>query len=155
MSQLDVPIIVNDRVVGLISLDDSENEYAFSDSDVRLLTTVAASVGVAIENARLFGEIQRRRRESEALAEVGRDLSSTLDLPTVLEARRPQCPGSARRRFQRHLPARRRRRRYRAATVLGADAAEISATVIRDGVGIIGHIIDSGARRLRERHGRG
>ena len=82
---LDVPIIANDRVVGLISLDDTENEYAFGDSDVRLVSTVAASVGVAIENARLFAEIQRRTRESEALAEVGRELSSTLDLPTVLE----------------------------------------------------------------------
>ncbi len=85
MSVLDVPIIANDRVVGLIGLEDSEKEYAFGDSDVRLVTTVAASVGVAIENARLFGEIQRRRRESDALAEVGRELSSTLDLPTVLE----------------------------------------------------------------------
>ena len=59
----------------------SESENAFGDSEVRLLQTVAASVGVALENARLFDETQRRTRESAALAEVGRDISSTLDLP--------------------------------------------------------------------------
>jgi GAF domain-containing protein len=42
-------------------------------------------MGVALENARLFEEIQRRTRESAALAQVGRDISSTLDLPTVMD----------------------------------------------------------------------
>ncbi|MEY2581576.1 MAG: hypothetical protein QOE09_1425, partial [Ilumatobacteraceae bacterium] len=145
MSMLDVPIIANDRVVGLISLEDSENEYAFGDSDVRLVSTVAASVGVAIENARLFGEIQRRTRESEALAEVGRELSSTLDLATVLQ----RVAGSALDLLASDasaifLPGD-GEGEYRAATALGEDAAAISATVIRNGVGIIGHILDNGA----------
>ena len=42
-------------------------------------------MGVALENARLFDETQRRTRETAALAEVGRDISSTLDLPTVMD----------------------------------------------------------------------
>ena len=141
---LDVPIIANDRVVGLIGLEDSEHEYAFGESDVRLVTTVAASVGVAIENARLFGEIQRRRRESDALAEAGRELSSTLDLPTVLEGvARSALDLLAADASAIFLPAD-GEGAYRAATALGTDAAEIGATVIRNGVGIIGHIIDSG-----------
>ena len=52
---------------------------------MRLLQTVAGSMGVALENARLFDETQRRTRETAALAEVGRDISSTLDLPTVMD----------------------------------------------------------------------
>ena len=66
-------------------MENHEREHAFGESEVRLLTTVAASMGVALENARLFEEIQRRTRESAALAEVGRDISSTLDLPTVMD----------------------------------------------------------------------
>jgi signal transduction histidine kinase/DNA-binding response OmpR family regulator/tetratricopeptide (TPR) repeat protein len=80
-----VPIVGSDRVLGSLSMSDYEREHAFGDAELRLLTTVAASMGVALENARLFQEIQRRTRESAALAEVGRDISSTLDLATVMD----------------------------------------------------------------------
>ncbi len=70
---------------GVISLQNVDRENAFSDSDVRLLQTLANSMSVALENARLFDETERRTRETAALAEVGRDISSTLDLATVLD----------------------------------------------------------------------
>src|SRR5262249_51180895 len=60
-----VPILGNEGVIGTIVLEDYEHEDAFSDADVRLLTTVAASVGVALENARLFDETQRLLKETE------------------------------------------------------------------------------------------
>ena len=85
LSLVRVPIIGNDRVLGYLSVSSFEREHAFGESELRLLTTVAASMGVALENARLFEEIQRRTRESAALAEVGRDISSTLDLSTVMD----------------------------------------------------------------------
>src|SRR5438270_9583025 len=80
-----VPMVAGDQARGLIKLYDVEREHAFSDSDVRLLQTVANSMSVALENARLFDETQRRTRETAALAEVGRDISSTLDLATVMD----------------------------------------------------------------------
>src|SRR5438105_15404415 len=80
-----VPLVAGDQARGLIRLHDVEREHAFSDSDVRLLQTVANSMSVALENARLFDETQRRTRETAALAEVGRDISSTLDLATVMD----------------------------------------------------------------------
>ena len=73
--------MAGDQARGLIELGDMEREDAFSESDVRLLQTLANSMSVALENARLFDETQRRTREAAALAEVGRDISSTLDLP--------------------------------------------------------------------------
>jgi GAF domain-containing protein/CheY-like chemotaxis protein len=64
-SSVSVPIIGSDRVVGSIIVEDYEKDYAFSESDVRLLSTVAASMGVALENARLFDETQRLLKETE------------------------------------------------------------------------------------------
>ena len=80
-----MPLLVGDEVRGVISLQNVDREHAFSDSDVRLLQTLANSMSVALENARLFDETQRRTRETAALAEVGRDISSTLDLATVMD----------------------------------------------------------------------
>ena len=63
----------------------------FSDKQVELLKTFADQAVIAIENVRLFQELQTRTRdlarsveELKALGEVGRTVSSTLDLETVL-----------------------------------------------------------------------
>ena len=53
---------IRDRYVTLQNLD---NEYAFSESDVRLLGTLINSMSVAIENARLFNETTRLLAETE------------------------------------------------------------------------------------------
>ena len=47
-----------DRVLGGLAIEDHEREHAYGDSDVRLLSTIAASMGVALENVRLFNETQ-------------------------------------------------------------------------------------------------
>ncbi len=60
-----MPIVGGDRVLGLLGLENHEREHAFGDAEVRLLTTVAASMGVALENARLFAETQRLLKETE------------------------------------------------------------------------------------------
>ncbi|HZM20403.1 MAG TPA: GAF domain-containing protein, partial [Anaerolineales bacterium] len=64
-SRLDVPMIVGSEVKGVISLQNVDREHAFSDSDLRLLTTLANSMSVALENARLFDETQRLLKETE------------------------------------------------------------------------------------------
>ena len=63
----------------------------FSDKQVKLLETFAAQAVIAIENVRLFTELQARTRELarsveelQALSAVGQAVSSTLDLETVL-----------------------------------------------------------------------
>src|SRR5262249_41019439 len=63
----------------------------FTDRQITLLKTFADQAVIAIENVRLFQEIQARTRElarsveeMKALAEVGQAVSSTLDLETVL-----------------------------------------------------------------------
>ena len=68
LSSVYAPIVGSDRVCGQIALDNYEKENAYTDSEVRLLCTVGASMGVALENARLFDETQRLFKESEQRA---------------------------------------------------------------------------------------
>ena len=147
-SALYVPLVWGDEARGLVSISDYQREYAFSDSDVRLLQTLAGTMSVALQNAGLFEEIQRRTRESAALAEVGRDVSATLDLPTVME------------RIARHakellladtsaifLPEE-GTTWYRAIVALGKNAQEITNDPVETGVGIIGALVASGQAEL-------
>src|SRR5205823_6926018 len=83
-SYLGVPILKGDEALGVVAIY-ATKEDAFGDAEVRLLTTLANTMSVALENARLFDETQRRGRETAALAEVGRDISSTLDLEKVMD----------------------------------------------------------------------
>ncbi len=90
-SMVNNPIIAGDKVIGAIIIEDYERENAFSDSDVRLMQTIAASMGVALENARLFDETQRLLKETEQHAaelaiinSVGEAMSKNLDVPTVV-----------------------------------------------------------------------
>ncbi len=64
-SLLFVPLMVGNRVTSYVSLQNVDKEHAFSDSDVRLLETLANSMSVALENARLFDETNRLLKETE------------------------------------------------------------------------------------------
>ncbi|HET8875037.1 MAG TPA: GAF domain-containing protein, partial [Casimicrobiaceae bacterium] len=86
-----VPILVGNEVRGVIGLDNVDRENAFSDSDVRLLTTLASSMSVALENARLFEETTRLLQETEQRAAelttvntIGQAIASQLDLDVLI-----------------------------------------------------------------------
>lgn len=82
---LGVPLMIGSRATGIISLQNMDREDAFDEADLRLLTTLASSMSVALENVRLFDETSRRATEMSALTEIAREVSATLDLSTVLE----------------------------------------------------------------------
>jgi signal transduction histidine kinase len=67
-SAIFVPMIVGDTVVGSVSLQNVEEEHAFTESDLQLITTLTNSMSVAIENARLFNETTRLLAETEQRA---------------------------------------------------------------------------------------
>jgi signal transduction histidine kinase/CRP-like cAMP-binding protein len=64
-SFLGVPILVGHEAIGAISVQSIDQEERFSESDARLLSTIAANVGTAIQNARLFEEIQEAKEAAE------------------------------------------------------------------------------------------
>jgi hypothetical protein len=58
-SALFVPMITGGSVKGILLIENLEREDAFSESDLRLLTTLAGGLGVALENARLFDQTKK------------------------------------------------------------------------------------------------
>ena len=80
-----VPLFVGDRGTGVISLQNLDREYAFSDADVRLLTTLAGSLSVALENARLFEEIRQRNSELALINDVRRGLAERLEMQAMFD----------------------------------------------------------------------
>jgi PAS domain S-box-containing protein len=70
LSYLGVPILVGERAIGVISVQSVDEEGRFGEGDVRLLTTIAANVGVGIQNARLFTEVERQRQYLESLVAI-------------------------------------------------------------------------------------
>ena len=83
-SYLGVPIMLAGRAIGVISVQSIEVEGRFLPADVQLLSTLAANVGVAIHNARLYSETGRRADEMAALADLGREALAMSDPEAVL-----------------------------------------------------------------------
>jgi sigma-B regulation protein RsbU (phosphoserine phosphatase) len=83
LSQLAVPMRRKGRVIGALNLL-SEHEGAFTAQDEALLRQFGAHVAVAIENARLFESERQYVDTLETLAEIGREMSSILDLDELL-----------------------------------------------------------------------
>jgi phosphoserine phosphatase RsbU/P len=80
---LGVPMLVGDQVTGILSLQDVERENAFDASAVRLLQTLAASMSVALENARLWDQEKLYRKALEREFEIGREIQAGF-LPDTL-----------------------------------------------------------------------
>ena len=78
-----VPLIAKDKVLGTLDIS-TRKERPFTSQDVQLLSSIGSQLGVAIENARLYEETQRRVQELAFLNEAGRTMTSSLDLEQVL-----------------------------------------------------------------------
>ena len=88
---LGAPLLRNGNVVGVIFVAKTKPE-PFTAKQIELVTTFADQAVIAIENARLFDEVQARTtelaqsvEELRALSEVSQAVNSTLDLQTVLD----------------------------------------------------------------------
>ena len=80
---LGVPVRVREEVFGNLYLTQKRGGD-FTDDDERVVQALAAAAGVAIENARLYGEARRRQRWLEASSEISTALLSGTDPDEVL-----------------------------------------------------------------------
>ena len=77
-SVLFVPLVTAGKATGVMSLQNMDREHAFSGSDQQLLTTLAASLSVALENARLVHETRQRNAELALINSVQDALAGEL-----------------------------------------------------------------------------
>jgi GAF domain-containing protein/FixJ family two-component response regulator/anti-sigma regulatory factor (Ser/Thr protein kinase) len=78
-----LPLIAKDRVIGVISVQ-SDEPHAFDEGHQRLFSNIARQVAIAVENAQLFEETNRRLAETRLLQEVMQAAASTLDFDEVI-----------------------------------------------------------------------
>ena len=83
-SWLGAPLIVSDEAIGALIVQDVDNELAFDENDLHLLTSFANQVAGAIYNGRLLGQMNARAIQLQTAAEVARDISGSLDLGELL-----------------------------------------------------------------------
>ncbi|MEI7769605.1 MAG: GAF domain-containing protein [Chloroflexales bacterium] len=82
-SWLGLPLISQGRVIGVLSVQDFAPN-AFSERAQQFLSALASQLAIALENARLFSERERRIAELDVINQIGQITSSTLDLPLML-----------------------------------------------------------------------
>jgi sigma-B regulation protein RsbU (phosphoserine phosphatase) len=82
-SELAVPLISQNRVVGVLDIESPEPGY-FREEQVKLLNLLASQIAIAIENARVY-ESERRNRELLALLyDISLEMSSTLEVDELV-----------------------------------------------------------------------
>ncbi len=82
-TEMAVPMMARGRLVGVIDLQ-STRLNAYTEYDRALIRLIAARVGVAIDNARLYRRVDRQNRTLRTLGNISREFSSILDLSELL-----------------------------------------------------------------------
>ena len=83
-SELAVPLIAKNRLIGVIDLESEKTGY-FRAEHLHLLTLTASRIAQAIENARLYARVSRQAQILTVLHEISMELTSILDLDPLLE----------------------------------------------------------------------
>jgi phosphoserine phosphatase RsbU/P len=83
-SELAVPLIVKNRLIGVLNIESVQPNY-FTEDHKRLLTLIASRMAVGIENARLYTRTTRQARTLQLLNEIARELTSILNLDELLK----------------------------------------------------------------------
>jgi sigma-B regulation protein RsbU (phosphoserine phosphatase) len=83
-SELAVPLIAKNRLIGVIDIESEELNY-FRPEHMHLLTLTASRIAQAIENARLYARVSRQAQTLTVLNEIAIELTSILDLDPLLE----------------------------------------------------------------------
>src|SRR5580692_8984732 len=83
-SELAVPLISQDRVVGVLDIESTEPGY-FRGEQVKLLNLLASQIAIAIQNARLYESEKRNRELLSLLYDISLEMSSTLESDELVQ----------------------------------------------------------------------
>ncbi|MEK6255778.1 MAG: GAF domain-containing protein [Chloroflexota bacterium] len=83
-SWLGVPLKFVDKIIGAISIQDTDREHRFSESNRQIMETLAAQISGAINNSRLVEEAQKHIIQLDAASQIARETSGTTDKELLL-----------------------------------------------------------------------
>jgi phosphoserine phosphatase RsbU/P len=85
VSEIAVPLTLvrENKIVGVITIESSEPNYFTRDHE-RVLNVLGNQLAIALEHARIYDELRQRTREMRTLIEIGHEITSHLDLDSLL-----------------------------------------------------------------------
>jgi PAS domain S-box-containing protein len=83
-SEICVPLFDGDEIFGTLNVE-SSHEYQLTEEDLRLMQVLSEQVNIAIRRARLYADRAESLRREKHINEFAHAISSTLDLPSILE----------------------------------------------------------------------
>ncbi len=83
-SEAALPLRVEDRVLGVLDVQ-SDRPERFAETDVLVLRALANQIAIAVEDARIYSDLQRRADQLAAIAKVSRTVVSILDLDELFD----------------------------------------------------------------------
>jgi putative methionine-R-sulfoxide reductase with GAF domain len=83
-AELAVPMIVGNRVVGVFDIQSDKVDH-FTEDDIRIQTTLASQVAVAVQNARSFSQAQHQAKRETALNVINQKIQSATTVEAVLQ----------------------------------------------------------------------
>src|SRR5262245_20447840 len=146
---LAVPLLKDQTLVGAITIHRPEVRR-FSDKQIELVQTFADQAVIAIENVRLFKELEARTtelgrsvEELKTLADVGQAVSATLDVDTVLQTivmRASELAGADGCSIWEYDEV---KEEFRPRASLNLEVEQVRATPVRKGEGVVGRLAET------------
>ena len=137
---MSAPLILRGKTIGAINAWRKRSRGLFNESELNFLVSIAHQASMSIESIRLFQETARRAQEAHAIAEVGRDVSSTLQLDIVLDRIAQYAMDLLRAETSAVYLLNSEGTLLRAIAALGKEAEEIKNDPLSVGKGILGNI---------------
>ncbi len=128
------------KTIGAINAWKKRSSGLFNESELNFLVNIAHQTSMSIESIRLFQETTRRAQEAHAIAEVGRDISSTLQLDIVLDRIAQYAKELLRAETSAVYLSYPEESLLRAIATIGIEAREIQNDPLLIGSGILGNI---------------
>jgi len=139
-SLMSSPLILRGKTIGVINAWRLKENGLFNESELNFLVGIAHQVSICIESGRLFHETNRQAQEAAAIAEVGRDISATLQLDMVLERIASYAMNLLHAETSAVYLTDATTSTLRAIAALGMDAEAIKSDPLTIGAGILGSI---------------
>jgi signal transduction histidine kinase len=139
---LALPLTVQGRVIGALTVRGATGRV-FTDEEVRIVGAFAGQAATALENARLYEDVNRARQEVSVLLGVGRQLTQTMDLAQVLRLVLAQAVslGGA---DAGYVALTQADGTARVMATVGAAATEFDGALIRPGASVAGQVVATG-----------